>query len=158
MARDEASPALLPSILDRLMDPTSRGTFRQGQDLDQVVDSIRRDLEELLNARPPYMEVPEHWPEVKNSLMTFGLPDLISVTIKTDSDKEELARLVESIVARFEPRLRNIRAILMESPGEEHRDVRFHIEAEINVDPAPKVTFETVLELTTGQAKIEAAV
>jgi type VI secretion system protein ImpF len=155
MARDEASPALLPSLLDRLTDTTSQGTFRHGQDLDQVVDSIRRDMEELLNARPPYMDIPDDWPEVKNSLMTFGLPDLISATIATDSDKAELARLVEGIVARFEPRLRNIRAVLMESPGAEHRDVRFHIEAEINVDPAPKVTFETVLELTTGQAKIQ---
>ena len=32
--------------------------------------------------------------------------------------------------------------------------IRFRIEAELNVDPAPEVGFETVLELTTGRATV----
>lgn len=158
MPRDYEQQGLLPSILDRLIDPDSEGTsFRHGYSIDQIVDAIRRDLEELLNAHPPYLEIPEDWPELRKSLLTFGLPDLVSATIQTPGDKEELGRTVEEIVQRFEPRLRNVRAVLAEGgPGNE-RDVRFHIEAELNVDPAPTITFETVLELTTGQAKIESA-
>jgi predicted component of type VI protein secretion system len=32
--------------------------------------------------------------------------------------------------------------------------VLFHIDAELRVNPAPAVAFETVLELTTGHASI----
>jgi type VI secretion system protein ImpF len=156
MARDYEQQGLLPSLLDRLIDADSEGTsFRHGYSLEQIIDSIRRDLEELLNAHPPHMKVPDDWPELNNSLITFGMPDLISATINTPGEKEELGRVVERIVERFEPRLRNVRAVLAESGQGNERDVRFHIEAELNVDPAPTVTFETVLELTTGQAKIE---
>ena len=63
--------------------------------------------------------------------------------------------LALSLVTGKPFRLRNIRAMLVDNPQGKDRDVRFHIEAEINADPAPAVTFETILELTTGQAKIE---
>jgi hypothetical protein len=33
--------------------------------------------------------------------------------------------------------------------------VRFHIDARLNVDPAPEVSFETVVELITGHASIK---
>lgn len=158
MPRDSEHQGLLPSIVDRLVDPDSEGTsFRHGYSIDQIIDAIRRDLEELLNAHPPHLQLPEDWPELNNSLLTFGLPDLVSATINTPGEKEELGRIVERIVERFEPRLKNVRAVLAESGKGHERDVRFHIEAELNVDPAPTVTFETVLELTTGQAKIESA-
>src|SRR5262249_35838986 len=149
MPRNNPQEGLLPSIIDRLIDPESQGTsWRQGYDLELMINAIRRDLEELLNAHPPYNEIPEEWVEVKHSGLTFGLPDLMSVSRETTSSREELGTIVEAVIARFEPRLRNVRAILVESPDGTERDVRFHIDAEINVDPAPAVAFETILELT----------
>jgi predicted component of type VI protein secretion system len=32
--------------------------------------------------------------------------------------------------------------------------MQFRIDAELNVDPAPEVGFETILELTTGRATV----
>lgn len=159
MPTEENRQGLMPSILDRLLDPDSEGTsWRRGYDLQQITDSIRRDLEELLNAHPPFAKVPQDWPECQNSLLTFGMPDLVSATISNPSQKQELGRIVETLVNLFEPRLRKVKAVLKEdTQGGDHHNVRFHIEAEINVDPAPLVTFETVLELTTGHAKIEAS-
>ncbi len=158
MPRADAQQGLLPSILDRLIDPESQGTsWLRGYDLEQMIDAIRRDLEELLNAHPPFIQIPEQWTELQKSVLTFGMPDLMSVTVMTTAEREELGKIVEGVIARFEPRLRNVRAALVESPKGESRDVRFHIDAEINADPAPAVAFETILELTTGKAKIETA-
>jgi type VI secretion system protein ImpF len=149
---------LLPSVVDRLIDPESQGTsWQRGYDMEQMIDAIRRDLEELLNAHPSYHDLTDKWPELQNSILTFGMPDLMSVTVTTLSQREEIGRVVERVIGRFEPRLRNIRAVLVESPEGMERDVRFHIDAEINADPAPAVAFETILELTTGQTKIEAS-
>src|SRR5262245_50855738 len=41
-----------PSILDRLIDPESAGTeWRHGYGIDQLLEVVRRDLEDLLNTR-----------------------------------------------------------------------------------------------------------
>jgi type VI secretion system protein ImpF len=158
MPRANTQEGLLPSIVDRLIDPESQGTsWRQGYSLDLMINAIRRDLEELLNAHPPYMDLPEEWVELQNSLLKFGMPDLMSVNLEATETREELGAIVEKVIARFEPRLRNIHATVVESPDGLERDVRFHIDAEINVDPAPAVAFETILELTTGQTKIQAS-
>jgi type VI secretion system protein ImpF len=157
MPRVDPNQGLMPSLLDRLIDPDAEGTVgRHGYDLQQVIDAVRRDLEDLLNTHPSYTDIPEEWAELRSSVLLFGLPDLVSVTVRSHSDREEICRIVESIIQRFEPRLRNVRAVLRDSPEGQERHVRFHIEGQLNVDPAPEVSFETVLELTTGHASIQA--
>jgi type VI secretion system protein ImpF len=159
MARSEQQQhGLMPSILDRLIDPDAEGTaWRQGYDLQQIIDAVRRDLEDLLNTHPTYSALGEQWVELGKSVLLYGLPDMASVTATTTSQREELAKIVEGIIQRYEPRLRNVRAILKTGSGEDDRHVRFHIEAQLNVDPAPEVSFETVLELTTGHTSIQAS-
>jgi len=47
--------ALMPSVLDRLIDPDSAGTVaRRGYGVKQMTDAVRRDLliEQLLKCRP----------------------------------------------------------------------------------------------------------
>ena len=60
---------------------------------------------------------------------------------------------IETIVARFEPRLRDIRASLLNSDLKD-RTVRFRIDARLCVEPAPEVAFDTVLQISTGQYTI----
>jgi type VI secretion system protein ImpF len=157
MSRLDQNQGLMPSVLDRLIDPDTEGTaWRRGYGLQQVVDAVRRDLEELLNTHPSFHDLPEEWAELRRSVLAYGLPDMASVSAANQIEREELGRVVEAIIQRFEPRLRDVRAVLVESGEGEDRHVRFHIEARLNVDPAPEVAFETVLELSTGHASIQA--
>jgi len=158
MARNEIQPqGLMPSLIDRLIDPDAEGTqWRFGYSLEQVVDAVRRDLEDLLNSHPAFTEIPPAYPEVANSVLQFGMIDLMAFDGSSSAKRDELARLIEEVVHRFEPRLRDVHAILAEKPGPDERSLRFHIEARVNVDPAPEVAFETVLELMTGHASIKA--
>ena len=55
-------------------------------------------------------------------------------------------------MGRFEPRLKNVKVQVTPSIDRDPRNVRFHIDASLNVDPAPEVGFLTVVELTTGRA------
>ena len=49
---------LMPSILDRLIDPDSAGTdARRGYGLTQMLEVIRRDLEDLLNTRQSIADI-----------------------------------------------------------------------------------------------------
>jgi len=157
MATNVNAPAgLMSSILDRLVDPDSEGTaWRMGYDLQQIIDSIRRGLEDLLNTHQGQLESLANWPELSNSLMTYGLPDFASLAMEKGNIKEITARRIEDVINRFEPRLRNVRAKVVEGTSAHDRQARFHLEAQLNVDPAPEVSFETIVELTTGRTAIQ---
>ncbi len=149
---------LMPSFLDRLIEAGVEGTSAKLTfNVQQMIDSIRADLEDLLNTRQGKLLTDCPYPEVKESLLSYGMPDLTSIAGVTSNTDESIGRMVEETIRRFEPRLRNVRATMVEAPlGEKNeRRVQFHIEGMLNVDPAPEVGFETVFELTTGQASIK---
>ena len=156
MADGKQQQGVMPSLLDRLIDPHSGGTeWRHGYGVEQVLDVVRRDLEDLLNTRQTATDVPRGLPRLANSIYAFGLPDLISLNAVTPAQREEIARALESTITRYEPRLHDIRAGLVVSEEDtKQRSVRFRIEAKVGADPAPEVAFETVLELTTGQHSV----
>ena len=52
---------------------------------------------------------------------------------------------------RFEPRLMNVRVVLVESTQLKAQQVRFTIEATLRMDPSPEqIVFDTVLEVSRG--------
>jgi type VI secretion system protein ImpF len=156
MSRLNATEMLMPSLLDRLIDPHSGGTLsRRGYSVEQMVDAVRRDLEDLLNTRRTNPDIPAGYPEVLASIEVYGVPDLTSLEAFTVEQREEIGRLLEQIIRRFEPRLKEVRARLVEEKDNPDRKIRFHVDAKLAVEPAPEVAFETVLELTTGHTTIE---
>jgi type VI secretion system protein ImpF len=157
MSRLAPHQRLTPSILDRLTaDPETNHTSSGMMfDLRQMVDAVRRDLEDLLNTRRAAPAGVEAFEEVRGSVVAFGMPDLSSVPAGTEGEREEVGRVIEGVINRFEPRLREVRAQLVESTNGRERSVRFHIQARLAVDPSPEVGFDTVLELTTGYASVK---
>ncbi len=154
MASDSLPTGIMPSILDRLIDPDpEERRSRTGYELQDLVDAVQRDLENLLNTHRVYESIPEEWEELRHSVLVYGMPDFVSRTTQTDHDRSELGKIIVEIINVFEPRLRNVRVTLLDK-GKEQRHIRFHVDAELNVDPAPEITFETILELTTGQTRI----
>jgi type VI secretion system protein ImpF len=156
MARIDPQQGLMPSLIDRLIDPDSGGTaWRRGYGVEQMVEAVHRDLEELLNTRQSDMGIPGHFEQVHNSIVGYGLPDLTSLNAVTSAEREQIGRVIEAVIGQFEPRLRDVRATLLD-PGTElqERTVRFRVDARLCVDPAPEVAFDTVLELTTGHYSV----
>lgn len=156
MSRVDSQQGLMPSILDRLIDPDSGGTsWRFGYGVEQMVDAVRRDLEDLLNTRVSVTDVSEAYSEVRHSVLLYGLPDLNTISGSSLAEREFIGGLVEQIIARFEPRLKEIRAISLSGNDQKDRTLRYHIQGKMSVEPAPEVEFETVLNLTTGQTKVQ---
>ena len=117
-------------MLDRLIDPDSGGTsWRRGYSVDQMIDSVRRDLEDLLNTRQSNQGISEDFVEVQRSIIAYGLPDLTSLNAVTAQQREEIGRMLEAHVEMFEPRLKDIRARLVDPGDGKERTVKFHIEA-----------------------------
>jgi type VI secretion system protein ImpF len=158
MARIDPQQGLQPSILDRLIDPDTQGTsWRRGYGVEEMVDVVRRDLEDLLNTRQSHQRLPEAFVEIERSILGYGLPDLASLDAITPQQREEIGRILEAVVLRYEPRLRDVRATLVDGGESKQPMVRFHIDARLCVEPAPDVAFETILELTTGHSSVKQA-
>jgi type VI secretion system protein ImpF len=147
---------LMPSVLDRLLDPDSAGTaWRRGYGMQQMMQAVQRDLEELLNTRQSHQGLPDDLIELHRSIFAYGLPELTSLNATTHVEREAIGMVLEQVVMKFEPRLRNVRATLEEYGDGKERHLRFRIDAKLSVDPCPEVAFETVLELMTGHYSVK---
>jgi type VI secretion system protein ImpF len=155
MSRIEQQP-LMPSLLDRLVDASLQGSAgRAWYGAPQMVEAVQRDLEDLLNTRETHQGLCEGFPELGRSLIAYGLPDLSSIHAATQQQREEIGRSIEAVIRQFEPRLKDVRAVLLKSDDEKQRSIRFRVEARLSVDPAPDVAFDTTLELATGYYSVQ---
>jgi type VI secretion system protein ImpF len=153
MSRLDPNKALRPSFFDRLIDVEMQRP-QAVYNVEQMVAVVYRDLEDLLNTRQTHAGMPEHFQETHHSVAAYGLPDLTTLNAVSASDREEIGRVLETIIARFEPRLRTIRAAVIEEPESKERTHRFRVEARLALDPAPEVAFDTILELATGRYQV----
>jgi type VI secretion system protein ImpF len=159
MARTDNEVRITPSVLDRLLDhepQISREPIAsRHKSLRQLKDSVKRDLEWLLNTRQNPDDIPAGLKEVHHSLATYGLPDFSSASVKSPSDQNLMRHSIEEAIRIFEPRLKNVLVFLEASQGTE-RALHFRIEAFLDIDPAPEpVTFDTMLELHSGEYKVQ---
>src|SRR5215212_960471 len=152
MPLPDSQVGLMPSILDRLNDPNSSGTdARRGYGLQQMLEIIRRDLEDLLNTRRSSVDIPPELTRVNESISVFGMPDLTTFAVTTEQHRDDMSVRLEKIIAKHEPRLRDVRVHLSELAEGNRPSIRCRIEGRLALDPAPEVSFDTIMEPLTGQ-------
>jgi len=163
MARlDDYTAAVTLSTLDRLIDDDTDRSVEaiptRTQSVRQMKDSLRRDLEWLLNTRRIAVPPDESLKEVNRSLYVYGLPDFTAFSLNSPKDQAKLVRFLQGTVKLFEPRLANVRIVPLEGVTGKTRTLRFRIEGLLIMDPAPEhVSFDTVLELTSGEYEVRNA-
>jgi type VI secretion system protein ImpF len=149
---------LLPSIVDRLIDPESVGTaVLTGYSVAQMYDAVLRDLECLLNTVHTAQDIPPGYTELRESVLAYGLPDLASVEALRADQKRTIGQSIRKAVEQFEPRLRSVRVTLLKQDDETKMSLKFRIDARLAVDPAPDVAFDTILEVGTGKYLVREA-
>jgi type VI secretion system protein ImpF len=96
-------------------------------------------------------------PEVRNSILNFGFPDLASRSID-ERAVSDIARQIEAALVTFEPRLAKsaIKARRDDSATADELRVRFLVSAELRVQPVDvPVEFTAEVELDSGKVRIE---
>jgi type VI secretion system protein ImpF len=148
-----ATPELsfLPSVLDRLLDDTpgaAPGRPRsRAQQLTELRDAVRRDLEALLNTHQCCQSPPAALAELTHSLFDYGVPDFLTTNAGAAGAREEFRRSVEDIIRRFEPRFKIVKVSLVDENAQVDRTLRFRIEALMYAEPAPeRVSFDSLLD------------
>lgn len=105
-----------PGLFDRLMDvPVSGATSAtvSRMSVEDLKDSVARDLEALLNTRTVIPEgLLKRYPECSHSIITYGLNDFAGRSLSSPDDRAYICMCLEKAIARHEPRLRNVKASL----------------------------------------------
>jgi type VI secretion system protein ImpF len=161
MARGQIERTAQPSVLDRLIDTDPRmpadPPMTLAQSVRLVKDGLRRDLEWLLNSRRTIEVAPPEMRETRQSVYHYGIPDLSSMAADSAGERARLLRHIEEAVSLFEPRLVGVRVTLVEDEADAKgmRQLRFVIEATLQMDPTPeRVAFDTVLDVTSLECRV----
>jgi len=162
MARTVPDSIVTLSVLDRLIDEDPRNSHEaqptRAQSVRRLKEAVRRDLEWLLNTRRVAVAPDEGLEYLNRSVYVFGLPDFTTYSLSSPADQTRLVRQLQTVVTTFEPRLASIRIVAVESPTASTRTLRFRVEGLLLMDPAPEhVSFDTVLELTSGEYEVQNA-
>jgi len=159
MAKVQADQPLVPSVLDRLLDDDPTVTRERAKTRSQVLrelkQSVRRDLENLLNTRWRLTRWPENLDELELSLVNYGIPDITGADLGSARRREQFRRIVERVLRHFEPRFKSVKVEMLENAESLDRTLRFRIDALLHAEPAPEpVVFDSALEPATGNVEV----
>jgi type VI secretion system protein ImpF len=139
-----------PGLFDRLMatqaHASASGTVLR-LSIEDLKDSVARDLEALLNTRTVLPEaLLKDYPECAKSIITYGLNDFAGLSLSSTDDRAYICHCLEQAIARHEPRLRNVQASLEVQEGSINR-LNFAITALLVVHSAQEpVNFDAILQ------------
>ncbi|ANM08150.1 type VI secretion system lysozyme-related protein (plasmid) [Rhizobium phaseoli] len=153
---------LARSILDRLIDEApDHAADPPVSFVDQVREmreAIRRDLEALLNTRRCPATPPAALAELKDALVSYGVDGVVSANLMTDEAKLRLATAIERRIALFETRLSDVRVTILKSRTMTERALRLRIQATFRLhEGMPPISFESTIDPSTQRFLVEAA-
>lgn len=161
MADRRDSDVLRTTVLDRLIagetGAGARGVYEY-IGVRELRDSIARDLEWLLNTKLTQALDLENFPEAKNSILSYGVPDFSTYSWRNINDANSIARILEETLRRFEPRLvpRTIKVEVLDNPNIDDFSIAFRINGELNMDPIGEaVSFDTAIDFESTAVHVK---
>jgi type VI secretion system protein ImpF len=150
-----------PGLFDKLMGDgdagASYGTVMR-LNLEELKDSVARDLESLLNTRAVlHDDVLAPYVACKTSVVAYGLKDFAGMSLASTDDRAEICRCLAQTISRHESRLRDVKASLAVENGAINR-LSFIINAILVLKTASQpVSFDAVLQPSTLKYSISKA-
>jgi type VI secretion system protein ImpF len=146
---------LLDRLLDDAPDQPRDPAISAADSLVALRNSVRRDIEALLNARRCWRSWPAHMTQLATSPIGYGIPDFASGAFSDARRREELRLEVEATIRRFEPRFLSVRVQLLEAQDKLDTTLRLRIEAVMHAEPAPEsITFDTLVNPVTDDVVV----
>jgi type VI secretion system protein ImpF len=154
---------LQPSLLDRLTDlePAERkeSSSQQSMSQTQFKEAVIRDLGWLLNSVALDVCVNlEKYPEVRRSVLNYGLPDMSGHT-SSNVDVRTMENSIRAAIHQFEPRIikNSLKVKIHTNPDEmSHNSLIFEIAGAVFGQPSPfQVVLKSELDLECGEFKLK---
>lgn len=137
------------SLLDRLLADQNEGLegLSLTYSLDQLRNSVARDIEALLNSRSAIdFDRLADMPNARKSVVCFGIRDFVGRVLSNSDEQRFIANSLSHAIAAFEPRLRNVTIEFQQRPGTLN-SLAFTIRAVLMAHPsAEPVAFDALLQ------------
>jgi len=154
MARDDQEALirlpLLPALLDDEPDsarearPSARAQARRFR------ESVRRDLQDLLNTRQRCLGWPKELTELDRSVLDYGVPDLTGANLSSPEKRNAFLAGLGDAIRRHDARFRTITVTSLDNSDPHDRTLRFRIEATLRVETGHETAvFDFQLEPVT---------
>ena len=154
MTRSKSDVLITQSLLDRLTDMDQWPETRSAS-ISMYRESLKRDVEWLLNTRQPVIPELEGYPASAASVLNFGLPDIHSFDGSKGKEQNALTVALEKCIRIFEPRIDQPRVFLTRTDLLS-RSLKFHIEGQIVYENMNEdIKFDTTLELISGEYEVK---
>ncbi|UXI02690.1 type VI secretion system baseplate subunit TssE [Photobacterium sp. TY1-4] len=140
---------LQPSFIDKLIDesPESERDSLNYFTWRDLKHSVRRDLENLLNAKKQWLIWPESLSELDRSVLSYGLPDFSSMPLSSMDGKERLCATIKETILKFEPRFIDVSVSIIEEEQPLERTLKLRIHALLYTRPEPEeIAFNSEVE------------
>jgi len=148
---------LQPALLDRLREDGIGSAGGRVMSVSQLREAVLRDLRWLLNANSMDAVVDlTPYPEVRTSVVNYGMPDLSGCLSQT-IDLSELAKRIRQSIIDFEPRLsrKSIKVRAESDSAKSSNHLVFDIEAELWAEPVPiHLYLRTDVDLESGEVAL----
>jgi type VI secretion system protein ImpF len=159
MAEIRNDRPLVTSVLDRLLDdePERRQELpkARNQVLRELKESVRRDLQNLLNTRWRCSSWPPDLDELEQSLVNYGLPDFTGANLAA-TRPDDFRQIVEAAIRRAESRFKTVKVELLRHDDQIDRTLRFRINVLLYAQPAPEpLVFDSQLEPVNCTFKVK---
>lgn len=150
-----------PTVFDRLFDDASsqpHDHLLRGLTLDQMKDSVARDVEALLNTRLALRDDQlSAYAHARRSVLSFGMNDFVGKSLENVEDRRTICELIERAISLHERRLQNVSVTLAGTSSRMHA-LSFSVTALLVLDPATEpISFDALLHPTTQQYSVVAS-
>ncbi|WP_446743437.1 type VI secretion system baseplate subunit TssE [Silvibacterium acidisoli] len=137
------------SLVERLSQRSQRPST-QPSSLRLIKESLRRDLEALLNTRRHMGQALDGFEVASNSVLNYGLEDLTNIRTDPEGQLVQMQRAIHACLALYEPRLSDVSVSVQGGADLPGREIRLHIAAHLRLTPGVEIIyFNTVFDVAS---------
>lgn len=108
--RESARATLLDRLVDKSPDVSQEPKPLRTLDRAELRQSVRRELERLLNTRSSY--APEILNQMERTVVNYGIPDYYHLSPKNLEDQKALSQELGRTISIYEPRLQDVHVVI----------------------------------------------
>lgn len=120
---------------------------------DWLAKSICEDLKRMLNTRKSLLLSDEQCPNVKKSILNYGINDFNFGSVGTEEERKELANQIHQVIREYEPRIENMIIEILENKNKEDRVLRLDIKAELKTKK--QINIRTNIDVMENASEIK---
>ena len=141
---------LLQALMDDDPESTSDPRLSPKAQAKRIRESVRDDIQQLLNTRERCVSWPKELSELRRSVLAYGVPDVTGANLASTEKRATFLEGLADALRRQEPRLQRLKLSSLENSDPLDRTLRFRLEAAVRVEAGPEAAvFDFQLEPVT---------